>query len=421
MKKNIWFLNHYATPMFYDHGDRHYWFAENLIKKGYSPTIFCASTIHNSDEKIDTKKELFVRQKTNEIPFVFVKTSEYKGNGLSRVKNMFWFYINSLRIVKKYANKYGAPDVIVASSGHLLTAVAGLKIARKLGSLCIVEIRDLWPESIIAYGFLKEKSVIAKLLYQGEKWIYKRADCLLFTMEGGKDYIKDKKWDKKIDLEKVHHINNGMDIVQFDSNAREFKLDDIDLNDEDVFKIVYTGAIRRTNNIGLLVEAMKYVKEHTDTKVRLIVYGDGNEREQLEKKCHGEKIENVIFKGRIEKKYIPYILTCSDVNILNYTYQEIWKYGGSQRKLFEYFASGKPVLSTITMGYDLISSRHAGISLDSQSARSIGEALIDFSKMEVETRFEMGRNARELAKEYDFSALTSKLIDVIESIGKRKL
>ncbi|WP_318506969.1 hypothetical protein [Bacillus sp. T3] len=54
MKKNIWIWNHYATNMYIDQAGRHYWLAENLIKQGYNPTIFCASTVHNSNENIDT-------------------------------------------------------------------------------------------------------------------------------------------------------------------------------------------------------------------------------------------------------------------------------------------------------------------------------------------------------------------------------
>lgn len=52
MKKRIWIWNHYATDMFFNKGGRHYWFAENLIKKGYETTIFCASTRHNSSDWI---------------------------------------------------------------------------------------------------------------------------------------------------------------------------------------------------------------------------------------------------------------------------------------------------------------------------------------------------------------------------------
>ena len=59
MKKNLWIWNHYATNMYKDRAGRHYWFAENLVRNGYNPTIFCASTNHFSDENIDTKGKIY--------------------------------------------------------------------------------------------------------------------------------------------------------------------------------------------------------------------------------------------------------------------------------------------------------------------------------------------------------------------------
>jgi len=416
MRKNIWIFNHYATAMFYDCGDRHYWFAENLLAKKYNPTIFCASTVHNSVEVIDTGSELFCEKVINDIPFVFVKTSVYEGNSVGRIKNVLIFYKNLIRVAKLYANLKGKPDVILASSGHPLTAVAGIRIAKVLKIPCVVEIRDLQPESAISYGFLKEKSWLAKILYLGEKWIYKKADRLIFTMEGGKKYIEEKKWSKEIDLNKIYHINNGLDINQFDSNAERFELEDVDLSRKNVFKVVYTGSVRRANNLNLLLEAAKYISKKGFSNIEFLIYGEGNERESLEKKCEEENINNVVFKGKIGKKFIPYILVNSDLNILNYTYHSTWKYGGSQRKFFEYLASGKPVLSTVTMGYDLITKFNVGISLCEQTAEAIGEAVIGFSQMDNQRYCEMGENARKLAHEYDFQILTAKLIELMEGL-----
>lgn len=112
----IWILNHYATNMYFNEGGRHYWFAENLIKKGYETTIFCANTKHSSKGIVDTEGEKYVIKETNKIPFVFVKTSPYQGNGFSRVKNMIDFFKNLLLIAKKIAHVYGKPDIILASS-----------------------------------------------------------------------------------------------------------------------------------------------------------------------------------------------------------------------------------------------------------------------------------------------------------------
>lgn len=171
--------------MYFNKGGRHYWFAENLIKQGYKPTIFCSNVEHNTGSFIDVEKGKYTTDIKENIPFVFIKTPKYTGNGLSRVFNMFSFYKNLFPVAKQYAKIHGKPDVILASSVHPLTLVAGIKIAEKFGVPCICEVRDLWPESIVAYGIINKSNPIIKLLYAGEKWIYKKADKLIFTMEGG--------------------------------------------------------------------------------------------------------------------------------------------------------------------------------------------------------------------------------------------
>ena len=69
----------------------------------------------------------------------------------------------------------------------------------------------------------KEKQYYCKILYQGEKWIYKKADSIIMTWEGGKDYIIDQGWEKEIDLAKVNHISNGVVIDSFDRNSEEIQ------------------------------------------------------------------------------------------------------------------------------------------------------------------------------------------------------
>lgn len=422
MKKKIWILNHYATTMYKNQAGRHYWFAKNLIEKGYEPTVFCATTFHNSDQIINIGNDKKLLDSIDNIPFVFVKTTPYSGNGAKRIKNMISFYRNLLSVSKEYAKIYGKPEVILASSVHPLTLVAGIKIAKKFGISCICEIRDLWPESIVEYGNLKKNTIIAKILYKGEKWIYKKADKLIFTMEGGKDYIVDMGWDKEhggpIDKNKVYHINNGVDLEEFDYNKTNNIIDDPDLNNTNIFKVIYTGSIRKANNIELIIDAAKYINDNYEYPIKFLIWGDGDDRYMLEDKCKRQCIDNVVFKGEVDKKYIPYIVSNSDLNILNYSQHNIWKYGGSQNKNFEYLAAEKPILSTVTMGYDIITKYNAGISLENQHAENIAKAIINISNMEKGEYDLLCRNARSAAQEYDFRTLTDKLTSCIEDILK---
>ncbi|OAK67631.1 glycosyltransferase family 4 protein [Lederbergia galactosidilytica] len=415
MNKNIWIWNHYATNMFKDCAGRHYWFAENLINRGYTTTIFCASTFHNMDKNIDTGSKKYVKDKVNGIPFVFVKTPSYQGNGKTRIKNMVAFYRNIFPVAREFAKIHGKPDVILASSVHPLTMLAGIKLAKEFKIPCICEVRDLWPESIVAYGALKKDSLVAKSLYQGEKWIYKKADSVIMTWEGGKDYIVHQGWEKAVDLTKIEYISNGVVIDSFDKNSQESKLIDQDLENSNYKNIVYTGSIRKVNNLGLLMDAAKIIQEQGRKEIRFLIYGSGNEEEVLKQRCIDENINNVIFKGRVEKKYIPYILKNSYINILHNQSTSLDKYGQSQNKLFEYLAAGKCIVQTYSTGYSICEKFNCGVSVPIQNAEEIAKAVLNLCDYEQET-LQKGENAREAAKHFDFGILTNKLIGVIKNV-----
>lgn len=419
MKQNIWIWNHYATNMYFDKAGRHYWFAENLIESGYKPTVFCASTNHFSDKSVDTKGEMYVKQSKKEIPFVFVNTPEYKGNGKKRTFNMIAFYRNLFPVAKHYAKINGRPNVIIASSVHPLTLVAGIKIAKKYGIPCVCEIRDLWPESLVAYDMINKRNPIFKLLYAGEKWIYKKADKLIFTMEGGNDYIIEKGWDKEqggpIDLLKVYHINNGLNLEEFEKNIKDYQFIDQDLDNSNTFKVVYTGSIRLINKVNKLVEAAKVLKDCGNQRITFLIWGDGDEREALQQKVKELALDNIVFKGRVEKKYIPYILSKSNLNVYILPDNRLYRFGLSLNKSFEYFASGKPVLASSNSGYSLIDKYNCGKALNKYDINAFVNEIIAFSEMSQDKYNDLCENAIKSAQDYDFRKLTNDLIEIIES------
>jgi len=417
MKHNIWLVNHYATNMFFNQSGRHHWFAENLRKKGYNPTIFCANTMHNvhSQSTVKIPSGKYAVKYANDIPYVFVKTVNYSGNSIQRVKNMLFFYKNLFPAARGYAKDHGKPNVILASSVHPLTMVAGIQIAKEFHIPCICEVRDLWPESIVVYDVLKRNSIITKLLYQGEKWIYKKADSIVMTWEGGKDYIFDKGWDKIVDIKKLKHISNGVVIDSFDNNCKEHKIEDNDLDDYRYKNIVYTGSIRKVNNIGILLDVAKIIKEKGYNNIRFLIYGFGNESAMLKNRCEKEGIKNVLFKGRVEKKYVPSIIKKAYINILHNSSTSLDKYGQSQNKLFEYLAAGKCIVQTYTTKYSILEKYNCGISTPVQNAEEISKVVLEACSDENRCKL-LGENGRKAAYDFDFIKLTDKLIDVIESV-----
>ena len=132
-----------------------------------------------------------------------------------------------------------------------------------------------------------------------------------------------------------------------------------------------------------------------------------------------EKIDNVVLKGFVEKKYIPYILSRSSVNILNYSQSQYnWSRGNSSNKLFEYMASGKPVISTVKMGYCILDRYQCGFSLEECTPQALADEILKIYHMPEETYTHMAEHAKEGAKDFDFSVLTERLYQVIQSVEK---
>jgi len=408
--------------MYRDKAGRHYWFAQQLKEKGYDVTVFCSTTLVNGEELLSTGKDKLAVKDADGIPFVFVKTIPAQGNGIKRIENMGLFYKNLFPATKAYAAKYGKPNVILASSVHPLTMVAGIQIAKKMKIPCICEIRDLWPEAIFSFGKTTEKSLLGRVLIKGEHWIYKRADALIFTKEGDTDYLKERKWTTAqggdIDLGKCHYINNGVDIAACEERSRTMQLDDLDLNDESKFNITYVGTIRPVNNVGNLLDTAKLLKDKGGyDDVQFLIYGDGGQLAELQERVKNEKLDNVKMKGFVNRQYVPYILSKSSINMLNYAQNQYnWTRGNSSNKLFEYMASGKPIISTVHMGYSIIKRYKCGVELDEDTPEALAQQIMRFHDMSTAERDEIGRNAREGANDFDFSVLTGKLIKVIESV-----
>ncbi len=416
-KKTVWIVNHYAGNTFFSEGGRHYWFAKELKAGGYEPAVFCCNVIHGKEENFLDGNELWQEKKTAQgIPYIFIKSTMYSGNGLKRIENMLEFSRNFCKTAKQYAKKYGKPDVILASSVHPFTVFAGERAAKKLGVPCICEIRDLWPESIFAYYPERKSKLMAKILYAGEKRMYKKADAIIMTWPGGKDYIKDQGWDDEIPQEKITVINNGVDLEAFHENRMSYPFEDDDLNDDRHFKAVYTGSVRKVNNLGMLVEAADILNKRGNDKVRLLIWGDGDELEILKETVRNRGLDNIVFKGSVDKHFIPSILTKSDCTIMHNTSTILDKYGQSQNKFFEYLAAGKPVLMTYSVGYSICEKNNCGMEIEVQSPENIADGLELMANLNANEYDKMCLNAENTAKEYDFKYHTKKLTDIIESL-----
>ncbi|AMC94069.1 glycosyltransferase WbuB [Erysipelothrix larvae] len=414
--KKVWMFHHYATPPTMSGLTRPYEFSMKLTEVGYNSTIFSASHLHYTGENLIQNGDLSLAHNEAAVPFVFIKTYSSNGNGIKRVFNMISYYINLIRVTKQLIKDNDKPDIIIASSPHPLTMLAGLKVAKKAGIPCICEVRDFWPEVFFQGGRLKKESFIGKILLRGERWIYKKSDALIFLKEGDVSYITENGWATSqggdIDVNKCYYINNGVDHKSFSENIIKNDYDDEDLN-SNKFNVIYAGAIRPVNNVGNIIDAAKLLTNYDD--IQFLIYGDGNELEFLRNRVLNEDINNVKLKGYVDKKYVSSILSKSSVNVLNYSQSKYnWSRGNSSNKLFEYMASGKPIISTVKMGYSPIDKYDCGLTLETDTPQALADGIVEIYSMPRERYIEMSNNAQKGSRDFDYEELTKKLISVME-------
>ncbi len=408
-KKTIWLINPSAMPPYKEQRIQTLKRAEYLHKNGHNVYIIGGSYFHNTDVNLITDKTLFIEKDYDGIKFIHVRNTTYLNNTILRIYSLLEFHLRLFKVAK-FLSK---PDVISLYTSIPFSNVI-YYLAKRLKAKLILDVVDLWPESFVALGLVSKYNPILWFAYRSEKWIYTKADKIIFSMEGGADYIKEKKWDTEsggpINLNKVKYINNGVDLKEFNNNKINYIIDDADLNNESLFKVIYLGSIRLANGVELILDAAKYIKHIPN--IKFLIYGNGPEREIVKKRIKSENIKNVILKQEwVELKYVPYILTKSSLNLLNYAKNPIFKFGGSQSKSFQYMASGKPICSNIKMAYCPINKFNLGIAKDFNNAREYSDAILSLFNLSDSNYKELCNNALLASKKYDYEYLTNKYIE----------
>lgn len=404
MKKNIWIINHYARI-----GEgRHYNLGLNLVKKGYSVKIICASTsLKNRNVKFDKTRNCVI-ENYNGIEYYIFKARNYVGNGKERFKNIFEFSFRTYNFFKK--TKSLKPDIIYASSVHPLAWVVGYRLSKIYKSQLLIETRDLWPETLINMGRIKKKSIVAKLMYRLEKFMYKKADCLIFTMPGGKKYLDEKGYKYK----RYEYINNGVDIQLFNKNVNDFPSVYFEKNQN--LNVVYAGSMGIANSVKTILDAAKYLQEKDYLDIKFHLFGDGYLNKELREYAKSLNLKNVKFYGQVNKSNIPGILSSGDLNIATSQNISLYDYGVSLNKYFDYFASGKPTITNIPSPYNKIVEYKCGIHVKPEDPKELALGIVKINNLTKDEYKQMCENALNAAVIFDYSNLANKLDDIIKTV-----
>ena len=404
----IWIINPQTGSPEKAANPRYLELAKYFMEAGYDVTTFNSS--QREGITIPEGKK-YLEKQYGDYKFVHVFAPDFVGNGVKRMLSLHKFARNVSSICKRFKK----PDVILQNI-HPPFDYPIVRMAKKLKAKYIAEAWDLWPADFPHFGLIKESNPAMKLAYAIEKQYYYHADEIVFTFEGGLEYLKKKGWTTetggKIDMHHVHYINNGINIAKFDEDKEKHVRPDEDLNRDDIYKIIYLGSIQKANHVQTLIDAAAILKDNP--KYQFFIYGNGAHREFLEQYVKDNDIHNVTFK----EKRVPYedcawVVSQATVNIMNYEKNFGWM-GVSSGKMFQYLAAGKPIVCNINIDYDdLITKNNLGVARDLETAEDFASEIQRIAEQPEAEYDAMCHRVREVAKRFDYKVLAAREIELL--------
>ncbi|NKQ41720.1 MAG: glycosyltransferase family 4 protein [Sulfurovum sp.] len=394
---NIWIFNHHALTPDMSGGTRHYDFAKELTKRGHSVTIV-ASSFHYSkyEEMKEYDDKEFLQEQIDGVDFVWIKTPAYFGNGVARVRNMLSYTYKVLKIIPKL--KLKKPDIIIGSSVHLFAVYGAYKLSKKYATPFVMEVRDIWPQTLIDMGISKWHPFIIMLGWL-EKYLYKKADKIISNLPYAYEHIE-----KFVSKNKFVWISNGVDLDNIPYVEKE---------KTDIFVISYTGAIGVANNLALLVGAAINLKDKKDILFRIV--GDGAEKAKLKKIVKSKQLKNISIEDSVSKGEVSGILKSSDALYFNLKDSPVFNYGISSNKLFDYMASGRVIIFSSKARNNPIRDANAGYTIDTGDIEQLEKAILGIYALKQDERNKIGRKIRRYTEEnYDIDILVDKLESILK-------
>lgn len=402
--KVVWILNHYAVLPDEPGGTRHFKLARGIQSSQWQTVIIGSSFGHWNKVQRIRGCSLYRDTVRDSIRFRFLKTPGYSGNGILRILNMISFFL--VAIFPPATRELPRPDVVIGSSVHPLAALAGAFLARKHAVPFVFEIRDLWPETLVRMKRLKEESILARMLYQLEYKLLKMADKIIVLLPHADEYLGK----KGVDLNKVEWLPNGVEIGEAISRSAK----------NDKVTIMYLGAHGSANDLDTLLEAIRILqKEMNCLEVQFRFIGEGPAKQGAIQLSKEYALENVSFEESIPSHAVSDKLSESDACILAMQdLPELYKYGISLNKIYDYMAAGKPILAALSAANNPIVDARAGLTVTAGDSRALAEAIQSFLEMSPGERKTMGDNGREYACEhYDYRLLANKLGILLNDLG----
>ena len=400
--RTVWIINHYARAPYSAGGTRHFDLAKRLHDAGWKTWIFAASIEGDAQRQRLEKHERSRSETVANVHFRWLNTPPYQGNGSGRIINMAVFSWKML--ARKTTADLERPTLIIGSTVHPLAAAVAALLARRYRVPFIFEVRDIWPETLIAMGRTRRHSPAALLLGSLERWLCRQASQVVSVMPKYDTYLKA----RAIAAPPVAYIPNGVNLDNIGAPLAYRK--------PDIFRLTYLGAHGTANDLQTLVRAMEIIEQtHGLSSIECHLIGAGLLKQALVDYCADRGMKQVIFHAPVSKSAIR--TTAADTQAFVLCVRKLpslYKYGISMNKTPDYMAMGRPVITALEAVNNPVTEAGAGICVEPENPERLAEAIMKMAAMsETELRAMGLRGRRYVEQKHDMKLLAQRLADVM--------
>ena len=384
----LWLINQFAnTPDLPGH-TRQYEVAAGLVQAGWTVQVF-ASDFNLTQRRYRRLRglRLWGHEHPSGIHWTWLWASPYRANDWRRQWNMLSFCLHlvlHLLPLGLWQRLRGtAPDVVVASSPQLPAAWTCLWIARLLRVAYVVEIRDLWPQVLIDQGGKSPTSALVRVLAMMERQVYAGARTVVVLAQGAEGYVQQR------GARSTAWLPNGPDLAQFKAQPLPA--------DAERFVVLYAGAHGEANGLEHVIEAARLLEQRQPGRFCFQWVGDGPEKPRLIRQAAG--LASVVFEAPIPKQQMPARMAAADAVLLSLKDVPLFRYGVSPNKLYDAYAVGRPVITTVPGAIQAEVEQHqVGVTAPPGQPRALADAVAGLAALPRQEREAMGRRARLLAE-----------------------
>ncbi len=402
---HVLFLSHYFPPEVNAPASRTFEHCRQWVRDGHRVTVVtCAPNHPRGQVYPGYRNRLFTREEKDGITIVRVWTYVTANEGfLKRTLN----YVSYMAAAIVAAPFLQNADIVLSTSPQFFNGLAGYVVSRMKRAPWVLEIRDLWPESILAVGAIKNRFII-HLLEWLELFAYRQADRIVPVTDAFQRYIEG----KGIPKEKITVIKNGADLTLYKPVTGTNRLAE-SLGIQGKFVAAYLGTHGMAHHLETVLHAAQRLREYPD--IVLVLAGDGAERQRLAALRNELGLDNVLMLDQQPKEQMPWLWALSDVSLILLKKSDLFK-TVIPSKIFESMAMEKPiVLGVEGESADIVRAADAGYCIEPENAEELADRLLQLRESE-DLRRRFGRNGRiHVRAHYDRLVLARRFEELLKA------